>query len=163
MNEATASPTGVPVLDPNCVVDPVDLDRGVAGETSGVPEPDRGVVRAAAHAGPHRHPRRRGAAPFDRRVAEELIDQLPQIWPTPARETGVEPPPAADGLERDSEWAPDLERFDGVLANLPTLSDTDLDEAIAGLRALEREVSDERRALHDVIDRIDLSLAAQLR
>ena len=65
--------------------------------------------------------------------------------------------------EQDSEWAPDLERFDGVLANLPTLSDTELAEAIAGLRSLEREVSDERRELHGVIDRIDRVLAAQLR
>ena len=40
---------------------------------------------------------------------------------------------------RDSEWAPQLEQFDGVIANLPTLSDVELEEAIAGLRALERE------------------------
>ena len=65
--------------------------------------------------------------------------------------------------EQDSEWAPDLEQFGGVLANLPTLTDTELDEAIAGLRSLEREVSDQRRELFAVIDRIDLSLAAQLR
>ena len=50
-----------------------------------------------------------------------------------------------------------------MLANLPTLSDAELDEAIAGLRSLEREVSDQRRELFAVIDRIDLSLAAQLR
>jgi RecB family exonuclease len=31
------------------------------------------------------------------------------------------------------------------------------------LRSLEREVSDQRRELHGVIDRIDRSLAAQLR
>ena len=65
--------------------------------------------------------------------------------------------------ERDSEWAPDLARFDGVLANLPALSDAEVDEAIAGLRALEREVSDQRRELFAVIDRIDVSLATQLR
>ena len=57
---------------------------------------------------------------------------------------------------QDSEWAPDFERFDNLLANLPTLSDDELDEAIAGLRALEREVSDQRRALFAVIDRIDI-------
>jgi hypothetical protein len=65
--------------------------------------------------------------------------------------------------EQDSEWAPDLEEFDGVLANLPTLTETELHDAIAGLRALEREVSDQRRELHGVMDRIDLSLAAQLK
>jgi hypothetical protein len=58
---------------------------------------------------------------------------------------------------------PSLDRFDGVLANLPTLDDAELADAITGLRALEREVSDQRRALFDVIDRIDVSLAAQLR
>ena len=65
--------------------------------------------------------------------------------------------------EQDSEWAPDFARFDGVLANLPTLTDAELEDAIAGLRALERQVSDQRRELFAVIDRIDLSLAAQLR
>ena len=65
--------------------------------------------------------------------------------------------------EQDSEWAPNLEQFDGVLANLPTLTDAELDDAIAGLRSLEREVSDQRRELFAVIDRIDVSLAAQLR
>jgi hypothetical protein len=96
---------------------------------------------------------------------EQLIQQLPQIL----ADAGPRGNPASSRLplqmapEQESEWAPQFEQFDGVLANLPTLSDTELDEAIAGLRALEREVSDERRALHDVIDRIDLSLAAQLR
>ncbi len=65
--------------------------------------------------------------------------------------------------EQDSEWAPDLQQFDGVLANMTTLSDAELREAITGLRALEREVSDERRSLFAVIDRIDLSLAALLK
>jgi hypothetical protein len=96
---------------------------------------------------------------------EELIQQLPQILSDP----GPRGTPAASRLplqmapEQDSEWAPDLGRFDGVLANLPTLSDAELDEAIAGLRSLEREVSDQRRELFAVIDRIDVSLASALR
>jgi hypothetical protein len=49
------------------------------------------------------------------------------------------------------------------LANLTALTDEQLEKAIAGLRSLEREVSDQRRELFDVIDRIDVSLAAQLR
>jgi len=44
-----------------------------------------------------------------------------------------------------------------------TLTEAELRDAIAGLRTLEREVSDQRRALFGVIDRIDVSLAAQLR
>ena len=66
--------------------------------------------------------------------------------------------------EQDSEWAPDLEQLrrrarQPADAHRPT----ELEEAIAGLRSLEREVSDQRRELFAVIDRIDLSLAAQLR
>lgn len=96
---------------------------------------------------------------------EDLINRLPQILADP----GPRGNPASSRLplqmapEHDSEWAPDLGRFDGVLANLPALSDAEVDEAIAGLRALEREVSDQRRELFAVIDRIDVSLATQLR
>jgi hypothetical protein len=96
---------------------------------------------------------------------EELISQLPQIL----ADQGPRGNPASSRLplqlapEQDSEWAPDLQRFDGVLANLPTLSDGELADAIAGLRSLEREVSDQRRELFAVIDRIDQSLASLLR
>ena len=96
---------------------------------------------------------------------EDLIAQLPQIL----ADSGPRGNPASSHLplqmapEQDSEWAPAFERFDNVLANLPTLTEAELDEAIAGLRALERQVSDQRRELFAVIDRIDLSLAAQLR
>ena len=95
----------------------------------------------------------------------DLIDKLPQIL----SDDGPRGNPASSHLplqmapEQDSEWAPELERFDGVIANLPTLGDAELEEAISGLRALEREVSDQRRELFAVIDRIDSSLATQLR
>jgi hypothetical protein len=95
----------------------------------------------------------------------DLIDKLPQIL----SDDGPRGNPASSHLplqmapEQDSEWAPALERFDGVIANLPTLGDAELEEAIGGLRALERDVSDQRRELFAVIDRIDSSLATQLR
>jgi hypothetical protein len=95
----------------------------------------------------------------------DLIERLPQIL----ADEGPRGNPASSHLplqmapEQDSEWAPALERFDGVIANLPTLGDAELEEAIGGLRALEREVSDQRRELFAVIDRIDSSLATQLR
>jgi len=95
----------------------------------------------------------------------DLIERLPQIL----ADEGPRGNPASSHLplqmapEQDSEWAPALERFDGVIANLPSLGDAELEEAIAGLRALEREVSDQRRELFAVIDRIDTSLATQLR
>jgi hypothetical protein len=96
---------------------------------------------------------------------EDLIQRLPEILADP----GPRGNPASSHLplqlapEQDSEWAPDLERFGGVLTDLPALTEEQLQEAITGLRGLEREVSDQRRALFAVIDRIDASLAAQLR
>ena len=63
---------------------------------------------------------------------------------------------------QDSEWAPDLEEFDGVLANLPVLSDEGLVDAIERLRSLEREVSASAAQLFSVIDRIDLRLGELL-
>jgi hypothetical protein len=96
---------------------------------------------------------------------EDLISRLPEILADP----GPRGNPASSHLplqlapEQDSEWAPDLERFDGVLANLPTLTDAELSEATEGLKTLERNVSDQRRELFGVIDRLDAALAAQLR
>jgi hypothetical protein len=96
---------------------------------------------------------------------DDLIQALPQIL----ADSGPRGNPASSRLplqmapEQDSEWAPALEQFDGVLANLPTLTDTELENSITGLRSLEREVSDERRELHGVIDQIDAQLAAQRR
>jgi hypothetical protein len=94
---------------------------------------------------------------------EDLIQALPQIL----ADTAPRGNPASSRLplqmapEQESEWAPALARFDGVLANLPTLTDTELQDSITGLQALERDVSDQRRELHGVLDRIDLELAAQ--
>ena len=96
---------------------------------------------------------------------EDLIQALPQIL----ADSGPRGNPASSRIplqmapEQDSEWTPQLEPFDGVLANLPLLSDDELQEAIDGLRSLERDVSAERRELHGVIDTIDLQLADQLR
>jgi hypothetical protein len=96
---------------------------------------------------------------------EDLISRLPEILSDP----GPRGSPASSRLPlqmapaQESEWAPELGRFDNVLANLPTLTDAELDDAMAGLRSLERIVSDQRRELFAVIDRIDVSLATQLR
>jgi len=108
-------------------------------------------------------------AEIARRTSGESLGDLIQRLPEILADVGPRGNPASSRLplqmapEQDSEWAPDLEQFDSVLANLPTLTETELHDAIAGLRALEREVSDQRRELHGVIDRIDSSLAAQLR
>ena len=64
--------------------------------------------------------------------------------------------------DEESEWAPELEATDALLANLPTSSEDQLQDAVEQLRDLERGVSDERRALFGVIDRIDQELALRL-
>jgi len=96
---------------------------------------------------------------------EDLINSLPQIL----ADSGPRGDPASSRLPmqmapaQDSEWAPQLESFDVTLTKLTVLSPEELVAAIDGLRALEREVSDQRRSLFGVIDRIDLELAERLR
>ena len=95
---------------------------------------------------------------------EDLIRALPQILADP----GPRGTPASSHLplqlapNEDSEWSSELAEFDGVLANLPSLSDEELADLIARLQAVERDVSTERRALHAVLDRIDLRLGELL-
>lgn len=95
---------------------------------------------------------------------EDLINKLPQIL----ADAGPRGNPAKSRLpiqmapEQESEWAPQLGESEALLANLPSLSEDELHEAIASLRSLERDVSDERRKLHAVIDQIDRVLAEQL-
>jgi hypothetical protein len=96
---------------------------------------------------------------------EDLINALPQILADP----GPRADPASSRLpqkmapDQESEWAGDLEASDNLLANLPALGDDELRGSIERLRSLEREVSDERRALFGVINRIDLDLAGRLK
>jgi len=96
---------------------------------------------------------------------EELIDSLPQILADPGPRGG----PATSRLplqlapEQDSEWEPRLAQFEAQLADLPTVPVTQLTETLDGLRVLEREVSDQRRALFGVIDRIEVVLTERLR
>ena len=95
---------------------------------------------------------------------EDLIRALPQILADP----GPRGTPASSHLplqlapNQDSEWSSELAEFDGVLANLPSLSDDELGDSIARLQTVEREVSNERRALHAVLDRIDVRLGELL-
>ena len=96
---------------------------------------------------------------------EDLIESLPQILADP----GPRGDPASSRLpmqlapEQESEWAPRLAEVEGVLTDLPGLSEGQLHEALEHLRVLEREVSDQRRSLFAVIDHIDLQLAERLR
>jgi hypothetical protein len=63
----------------------------------------------------------------------------------------------------DIKWNRGLEHlvFDGTLANLPTLTDDELQTTIDQLSTIERELSERRRALHRVIEAIELDLAGR--
>ena len=51
---------------------------------------------------------------------------------------------------------------DGTLANLPNLTDAELQATVGQLRELERDVSERRRALHVVLDSITHAVASRL-
>jgi hypothetical protein len=107
-------------------------------------------------------------AEIGRRERGESMEDLIRALPTILADSGPRAAPATSHLPlqmapaQDSEWAPELEEFDGLLANLPILSDDGLVDAIDRLRTLERDVSSERHLLHGVIDRIDLRLGELL-
>jgi hypothetical protein len=108
-------------------------------------------------------------AELDRRAAGgsvgDLIAALPQIL----ADTGPRAAVTDSRLPRhlapsmDIKWNRGLEHlvFDGTLANLPKLSEQDLRDTIEQLGTLERELSDRRRALHGVIEAIELDLAGR--
>jgi hypothetical protein len=52
---------------------------------------------------------------------------------------------------------------DGVLAQLPDLSDDEISEALEGLREFERELSVQRKQLFQVIDRIQDEIVERYR
>lgn len=89
---------------------------------------------------------------------DALVEQLPQILGEHARPGGPGRLPTflapAEGAQ-----ARLAARVDGIcpsdqLGSLAELPSTQLDELLAGLVSLERDVSDERRALHAIQDRI---------
>jgi hypothetical protein len=60
-------------------------------------------------------------------------------------------------------WQRGLERLvtDGALTELAGLAEDELRSTIRQLRELEHQVSRQRRAVHEVIDRTDAALAAR--
>lgn len=109
------------------------------------------------------------AAEAERRATggsvDELVAALPKILagrdvrPGTAQ-TRVPPHFGPEGVELPAALA----RFvaDDTLAKLPTLSDEELDDARAALADVEQRVSNDRRALHRVIDRVEHELAGRL-
>jgi hypothetical protein len=105
-------------------------------------------------------------AEIDRRASggsvTDLLARLPEILADPGPRTT----PMASRLPRhlapdlDDELHGELEDIaeDGTLASLPTLSDEELEHRLEHLRQIERDVSGRRRAMFDVIDRIEADL-----
>lgn len=52
---------------------------------------------------------------------------------------------------------------DGVLTQLPELSDEEVGQALEGLRQIENELSDQRKQLHGVIDRLQDEIVTRYR
>lgn len=96
----------------------------------------------------------------------ELIEELPKIL---AGDEQPRPGPARTRMptllapKKLSGYQRGLERLveDDTLANLPSLSDAELDESLEQLRGLEHELSAIRRKLHGVIDTLADELAAR--
>jgi hypothetical protein len=92
----------------------------------------------------------------------DLLAKLPEILSDP----GPRAAPVASRLPR--HLAPDLDEDlgsgldalveDGTLASLPTLSDAELEARLAELRDVEHDVSGRRRAMFEIIDRIEADL-----
>jgi hypothetical protein len=101
------------------------------------------------------------------RSIEDLVTALPRILADESPRSD----PAHSRLPRHLapspaiEWRRGLEHLitDATLVNLPTLSDDELGDTLEQLRVLEREMSQRRRALHGVMNQIELDLAARHR
>lgn len=95
----------------------------------------------------------------------DLIDQLPTILAGGAARSGAgdtrHAEPDEDILEL--RWPDGRERRldDDSLANLPSISDTEVVTTLAGLRDFERELSEYRRSLHSVIGAVEHEIAVR--
>jgi hypothetical protein len=108
-------------------------------------------------------------AELDRRAGGgsvgDLIASLPDILsdeePRPPAERSRLPRQLAPSM--DIPWRRGLERLiaDGTLAELPALADEELRTTIMQLRELEQQASEQRRALHEVIGRLEADLAVR--
>ena len=107
----------------------------------------------------------------DRGVAEPgteaLVQQLPQILGEHSRGQGPGRLPSifapAEGSQLDLSARVEALLPSGKLGSLGTMSSTELSELLASLSGLERDVSAERRALHDILDRLQEELVRRYR
>jgi hypothetical protein len=108
-------------------------------------------------------------AEHDRRVrggtVEDMVKDLPRILSAESGRSSISDtrlaPPDASGLEL--RWPDGREQLiaDTTLAHLPLLPAGELDSTLERLRAFERELSDLRSAMHEVIDTVEREIAAR--
>ena len=108
-------------------------------------------------------------AEYERRArggsVEDLVKDLPRILSADSGRSSVAdtrvPPPDAPGLEL--HWPDGREELiaDTTLAHLPLLPADELESTLERLRAFERELSDLRRAMHEVIDTVESEIAGR--
>jgi hypothetical protein len=108
-------------------------------------------------------------AELDRRASGGSVGDLIAALPEILADDGPRAPVEKSRLTRrlapsmQIEWRRGRERLitDATLAKLPNLDDDELRSTIRELGELEREVSQQRRELHQVIDRMEADLAAR--
>jgi RsiG-like len=109
-------------------------------------------------------------AEVDRRASGGSLGDLIEMLPKILADESPRPAPAttrlADPLTQASEieFNRGLEGLisDGTLANLPSLSDAELQTALGQLGELESQVSTSRNALHEVMDTLERNVAQRL-
>jgi hypothetical protein len=109
-------------------------------------------------------------AEVDRRGAGGSLGDLIAALPKILSDDSPRPDPAATRFSDPSTPASEIEFkrglesliSDATLANLPTLSDEELQTTLEQLRSLEHEVSANRSALHAVMDTLARDLAQRL-
>jgi hypothetical protein len=108
-------------------------------------------------------------AELDRRASGASVGDLIAALPEILADEGPRAPVEKSRLTRrlapsmEIEWRRGRERLitDATLAKLPNLDDDELRSTICELGELEHEVSQQRRELHRVIDRMEADLAAR--
>jgi hypothetical protein len=110
------------------------------------------------------------AAEGDRRAAGGALGDLIAALPTILADDDARSGPATTRVQpvlapaAGIQWNRGMERLvtDGTLANLPNLTDAELQATIGQLRELERDVSQRRRAVHGVLDALTHAIATRL-
>jgi hypothetical protein len=108
-------------------------------------------------------------AELDRRARGGSVSELVAMLPEILADEGPRAPVEKSRLNRrlapsmDIQWRRGREHLitDDTLATLPNLDEDELRSTMRELGVLEQEMSQQRRGLHQVIDRMDAELSAR--